>query len=188
MAVNTVLRVEGTIVEACPDCGARLGMSVTCQSMFDVLLAVEFSDPAYGEVHFLTVASFMIQHNCYSDAALAWIWGRLHAYREDHHPLSEIQRFAMGETKNALHSWKVLRFSSDQPLLKIARSVTIANVAEQAGDAACSRRAVRLWGESILEQMDVLVNGQASYDKDRDQKSPVWGLYEKKRRRRDLNP
>ncbi len=82
----------------------------------------------------------------------------------------------------------MLRFSSDQPLLKIARSVTIANVAEQAGDAACSRRAVRLWGESILEQMDVLVNGQASYDKDRDQKSPVWGLYEKKRRRRDLNP
>jgi hypothetical protein len=84
--------MQGTIVDLCLDCSARLGMSVTCQSMFDVFLAVEFSDPAYGEMRFLTVASFMIQHNCYSDAALASIWGKLHAYLEDHLPPSEIRR------------------------------------------------------------------------------------------------
>ncbi|QYR19267.1 hypothetical protein KZ483_15075 [Paenibacillus sp. sptzw28] len=29
------------------------------------MLALEFSDPGYGRVHFLTVACFIIQHNRY---------------------------------------------------------------------------------------------------------------------------
>lgn len=149
-------------MEPCPDCGARLGMSETCQSIFDSFLALEFSDPAYGEVHFLTVACFMIQHHRYSDAALAWIRGMLHAYLADNLPPSEIRRFATSQTNNAMRSWKVLRSSSDRPLPKIAWRVTIADVAEQAGDADSYRKAVRLWGESTLKQMDALVNGQAS--------------------------
>lgn len=148
-------------MEPCPDCGARFDGNKTCQSIFDAFLALEFSDPAYGEVHFLTVACFMIQHNRYSDAALAWIRGMLQAYLEGNLPPSEIRRLATGEMNNAVRSWKVLRSPDDRLLPKIAWRVMIADAAEQAGDATSYRRAMRLWGESTLKQMDVLVNDQA---------------------------
>ena len=45
----------------CPECGAT---DALCQSRFDELMALEFSDPAYfGAVHNLTVATFMLQHS-----------------------------------------------------------------------------------------------------------------------------
>jgi len=34
---------------------------------------LEFSNPAYGKVHMLTVSCFMIQHQRYSDPALVWM-------------------------------------------------------------------------------------------------------------------
>lgn len=57
----------------CPECGATWLEDSTCQSVFDEFLVLEYSDPAYGEVHFLTVVCFMIQHGRYSDEALVWI-------------------------------------------------------------------------------------------------------------------
>lgn len=45
----------------CPECGAADNL---CQTRFDELMALEFSDPAYfGTVHNLTVATFMLQHS-----------------------------------------------------------------------------------------------------------------------------
>ncbi len=44
----------------CPECGAADNL---CQARFDELLALEFSDPGYGAVHNLTVATFMLQHS-----------------------------------------------------------------------------------------------------------------------------
>jgi hypothetical protein len=45
----------------CPECGSRLNDGITCQSILESFLALEFSDPAYGAVHFLTASCFMIQ-------------------------------------------------------------------------------------------------------------------------------
>ena len=42
----------------CPECGAP-----DCRSRFDEFLVLEFSDPAYGAVHNLTVATYMLQHS-----------------------------------------------------------------------------------------------------------------------------
>jgi hypothetical protein len=67
----------------CSECGAVLQDESSCQEIFDSFLALEFEDPAYGEVHFLTVACFMIQHQRYSDEALAWIAQSLRAYLEE---------------------------------------------------------------------------------------------------------
>ena len=58
---------------ACAECGAIIDQEESCQEIFDRFLVLEFSDPEYGAVHFLTVACFMIQHRRYSDAALGWI-------------------------------------------------------------------------------------------------------------------
>ena len=140
----------------CPECGARLEVGSTCQSIFDSFLALEFSDPAYGEVHFVTVACFMIQHGRYSDAALAWIQPKLHAYLDDGLPVSELRRQAAGETNSADRDWKVLRSAQEKPLPKVAWQVTITDVAAHAANAADYCAWVRRWGVSTLQQMDAL--------------------------------
>lgn len=144
------------MTSACPECGAQLEDGTTCQSIFDSFLALEFSDPAYGEVHFVTVACFMVQHGRYSDAALAWIQPKLRAYLEEGLPVSELRRQAAGETNNADRDWKVLRAAQDRPLPKVAWQVTITDVAAHAGEAQSYCAWVRRWGASVLQQMEAL--------------------------------
>ncbi len=44
----------------CPECGAP---EAACCERFNEMLTFEFTDPAYGAVHHLTVATFMLQHS-----------------------------------------------------------------------------------------------------------------------------
>lgn len=44
----------------CPECGAAVS---ACETRFHECLALEFSDVAYGAVHHLTVAAYMLQHS-----------------------------------------------------------------------------------------------------------------------------
>lgn len=46
----------------CPECGGVFANSEDCWSAFGELLALEFVDSAYGRVHHLTVATYMLQH------------------------------------------------------------------------------------------------------------------------------
>jgi len=144
----------------CPECGAQLDDDATCQSIFDNFLALDFSDPAYGEVHFLTVACYMIQHNRYSDEALLWIRPQLHAFLAEGVNPAEIRRRAAVETGNGQRDWKVVRSPQARLLPKVLWQITIVDVAVHAANAASYREWVRRWGESTLKQMDVLVNGQ----------------------------
>jgi hypothetical protein len=44
----------------CPECGAP---ETLCQTRFDELLVLEFTDAGYGAVHHLTVTAYMLQHS-----------------------------------------------------------------------------------------------------------------------------
>jgi hypothetical protein len=44
----------------CLECGAP---DTLCQTRFDEFLVLEFTDPGYGAVHNLTVATYMLQHS-----------------------------------------------------------------------------------------------------------------------------
>ena len=44
----------------CPECGAA---DSVCETRFHECLTREFEDPAYGAVHHLTVAAYMLQHS-----------------------------------------------------------------------------------------------------------------------------
>jgi hypothetical protein len=46
----------------CPKCGAPLTSEDGCTQRFHHFLALEMTDPEYGEVHHLTVAAYMLQH------------------------------------------------------------------------------------------------------------------------------
>ena len=47
-------------MSSCPECGAADNL---CQTRFDEFLVLEFTDPGYGAVHNLTVATYMLQHS-----------------------------------------------------------------------------------------------------------------------------
>ena len=47
-------------MNSCPECGAA---DTACEARFNECLAKEFEDAAYGAVHHLTVAAYMLQHS-----------------------------------------------------------------------------------------------------------------------------
>ena len=141
------------MTHTCPECGAALSGEASCQSIFDTFLVLEYTDPAYGEVHFLTVACFMIQHGRYSDEGLAWIEQNLRLYLEEGVPIGRIRRQAARETSQAKRTWKVTRQPGEPPLPKIAWSMTIADVAAKYVDAASYCDLVKQWARSTLREM-----------------------------------
>ena len=44
----------------CPECGAP---AQSCETRYHECLVKEFSEPGYGAVHHLTVATYMLQHS-----------------------------------------------------------------------------------------------------------------------------
>ena len=137
----------------CSECGAVFDAGVSCQSIFDSFLALEFTYPGYGEVHMLTVACFMIQHGRYSDEALVWIRRQLQAHLNEGVPVAEIRRGAAKETGQHVRTWKVTRRPEGPPMPKVAWSMTIADVAASYHDAASYCDLVRRWARITLQEM-----------------------------------
>ena len=140
--------------ETCVQCGAVLPEGSTCRTIFDEFLALEFTDPAYGEVHFLTVACYMIQHAGYSDEGYAWIKSTLRAYFDNSLTGPQLRRLAAEGTANSVRTWKVTRQPDDPPLPEIAWSVTIADVYRNMHDAESYCEQIKRWGRAVLQDME----------------------------------
>ena len=145
--------------DQCPVCGAHLGAGADCQTLFDNFLVLEFTDPAYGEVHMLTVACFMIQHGRYSDEALTWIEQKLRENLEGGKTSAQIRQEAARETGQGVRSWKILRPAAAPGLPKIAWSMTIADVAARNQDAESYCALVREWARITLLEMKPWLSG-----------------------------
>lgn len=141
----------------CPECGAAYQDDLTCESVFNEFLALEFTGAEYGAVHMLTVACFMIQHGRYSDEGLVWIKQRLHEALEKAIPQEQIRRQAATEIGQDRRSWKVTRRPGDPPQAKIPWSMSILDVAAQYRDAESYRRLVRQWAATTLAEMQPLL-------------------------------
>lgn len=144
--------------QTCPDCGARWGAIKSCQAAFDEILALEFSDPGFGAVHFLTVTCFMIQHRRYSDQALAHMQRALRAYLEQGVSAEQLRQQTSGGLQQHQREWKVLRQPDETELRPIAWSMTIADVAASK-DAAAHRRLVTAWAQATLAEMGTWIRG-----------------------------
>ncbi|WP_010275793.1 DUF5946 family protein [Paenibacillus senegalensis] len=140
--------------EACPLCGAVSTEGKTCEEIYHEFLALEFTDPDYGRVHFLTVACYMIQHEGYSDESYVWVESALRKYLQEGWPISMIREdAARGPGRD-----KGVRRPADAPHLpKIAWSMTIADVAAQMHDAESYCRLIEQWGHAALKEMGPLV-------------------------------
>jgi hypothetical protein len=142
----------------CPECGAIYADDLTCQSVFEEFLALEFTDPKYGAVHMLTIASYMIQHGRYTDEALIWIEARLRDYLEKGIAIEEIREQAGKGTDQAQRAWKVTRRPGDPPQAKIAWSLTIMDVVSKYQDAESYCESVKQWARATLQEMKPLVH------------------------------
>lgn len=151
MKIQTIDHYETQGV--CAECGALLIKGETCRSVFDSFLVLEFSDSAYGAVHMLTVACYMIQHACYSDNALAWIEKQLRDHLHGGIPVEQIRKQSGIAAQPASRSWKVTRQSGDPVLPKIAWSMTIMDVAQKYQNAAHYCALVKDWAQVTLNEM-----------------------------------
>ena len=135
----------------CAECGAVWADDRTCETVYQAFLALEFSDPGYGAVHFLTVATFMLQHGRYSEAALDWVVPAMRAYLAGETDVPELRRGARSLTQG-VRDWKVTRQPGEFRQRAVAWDHILADVAPHAASAAAYCAAVTLWASRALEQ------------------------------------
>jgi Family of unknown function (DUF5946) len=143
---------------ACPQCGATLRGDTSCQSIFESLLALEFSHTGYGKVHFLTVACYMIQHEQYSDEALKWMAKNLEDYLRGKVSPAMLTRLAAKETDQSRRTWKVTRQPASRELPKISWSMTISDVKAHTQDAVGYCAKIKQWARTTLSEMQPLLS------------------------------
>lgn len=122
----------------------------TCRELFESFLALEFTDPAYGEVHFFTVATYMIQHYRYTQDALEWICRNMRASLKGER---SIQNIRDDEARSKITGIRILRSPEDPPLLRVTWRMTIADVADQYDGATGYCSLIRQWADNTLQQL-----------------------------------
>jgi hypothetical protein len=130
----------------CAECGAPRVNGLTCWEMLGALLAWEYDDPELQAEHFLTVASFNLQHPAqFSTATLAGLQA-VFVERLDHGlGIAEIRR-RVG--KAAAGAARVLKpVSERQPILR-QWPMTIADVYLPDQPQGAAER-VRAWAAAI---------------------------------------
>jgi hypothetical protein len=137
----------------CLECGATYQDERTCQSVFDKFLNLEFSDPAYAEVHFLTVACFMIQHGRYSDQGLKWIEAKLRDVLVNQVSPQTIRLKSAHELAQSTRNWRATRALSDPPQKKVGWKVTIKDADDRFLDSWGYGESITKWGASTLHDM-----------------------------------
>jgi Family of unknown function (DUF5946) len=142
--------------EQCAECGAVLPEGSTCQSIFDELQLLEFTDPAYYRVHFLSVACFMIQHGRYSDEGLAWIQEKMQFSLDRQLTNQQLRQLIGNETSSATRTWKVVRPPDAAAFPKIAWRLSIVDLVKSAQDPEQYCQQVKQWARTILQQLKAL--------------------------------
>ncbi|MDQ2717727.1 MAG: DUF5946 family protein, partial [Chloroflexota bacterium] len=142
------------MAEHCLECGAVLSEGSTCQKIFEEFLGLEYTNPVYGQVHFLTVACFMIQHGRYSDEGLSWIQSMLRAYLDEQLTAQQFRQRAARGMSGVTRTWKVTRRADAPPLPKVAWSMTIADVAQSMQNPEEYCEQITQWARTTLQQME----------------------------------
>jgi hypothetical protein len=119
---------------------------VDCEARFHACLAADFSDPSYGVVHHLVVATYGLQHGWYTEQATPWMveFVRSHLDREPtDRDRQEVRHVADGATR-------VRARAPRDPRVVWERSV--ADVDVHSPDAYVST--VRTWAGSVVRSLE----------------------------------
>jgi len=136
----------------CPECGAA---GVACEARFQECLALEFSDAAYGAVHHLTVAAYMLQHSSKLTRE-GWLNERnvLKAFLVENKPAAFIRRQNKDLVDSGKRAFKIKSTDGKPVIDKTTWTKTVLDIQMESAEDYC--KDVTAWARSVLEEADAL--------------------------------
>ncbi len=131
----------------CPECGAT---DRACEAHYNECLVKEFSDPAYGIVHHLTVAAYMVQHSSkLTKEGWRFERGLLREFLIDKKPPAFIRKQNRDVVDSGKRTFKIAEKNGLPKISKTAWSKTIVDVRMDIGaEIYCAD--VEAWAMSVL--------------------------------------
>jgi len=134
----------------CPECNAPMVNGLTCWDMLGAILAWEYHDPALMAEHFLTVASYNLQHPAqFTQAALAGLRAAFVEHLDHGLAVAEIRRRA---GKAAVGATRVRRPEAERKPVLQQSTMTIADVSLPDQPQGAAER-VRAWAAAIRSEL-----------------------------------
>jgi hypothetical protein len=135
----------------CPECGAPIMDGLTCWDKLGHLLAWEAQDSALMAVHFLTVASYNLQHPAqFTDDATAALKVALVDFLDNGTPVAELRR-RMNTAYAGVR--RVVRSESERSVMLRRWTLTIDH-AFAGGDPVGAATHVQQWAAAIRQDLD----------------------------------
>jgi hypothetical protein len=136
----------------CPECGAT---DSTCEARFNECLALEFSDAAFGAVHHLTVAAYMIQHSSKLTRE-GWLHERmlLREFLVENKSPAFIRKQSKDLVDSGKRTFKIKSTGGVPVIIKTTWTKTILDVRMENTKEYCED--VTAWARSALEDADAL--------------------------------
>ena len=122
------MREAGEHAGECPECGATVSPGLSCAERLGLLIAWEYDDPELAAEHFLTVATYNLQHPAqFTDDAIAGLRELFIEHLDNALPVTEIRRRVAARAAGPV---RVLRRDSERPAPVLRRrwETTIADV------------------------------------------------------------
>jgi hypothetical protein len=131
----------------CPECGAP---DVACEPRFHECLVKEFEDPAYGAVHHLTVATYMLQHSSKLTRE-GWLHERnlLKEFLVENKPPAFIRQQNKDLVDNGKRTFKIKSSDGKPVISKTEWAKTILDVRMDNAKDYCED--VTAWASSVLD-------------------------------------
>ena len=136
----------------CPECGAP---DSTCEARFHECLAQEFEEAAYGAVHHLTVAAYMLQHSSKLTRE-GWLHERelLIEFLLENKPPEIIRKQNKDFVDSGKRTFKIKSRDGVPVISKSTWAKTILDVRMENSENYCED--VAAWARSVLEDIQGL--------------------------------
>lgn len=134
----------------CAQCGAIYASDETCQQRFEACLALEYDNPlAYGAVHLLSVACYMLQHNLYSREGWLETRALVRLTISQEYTPADIRKMNRDRLDSGVRKWSITKGAKLAEFATIRWSRTIADIRLENPEDYVSD--VKQWAVSVLE-------------------------------------
>ena len=138
----------------CPECGVP---DTACKARFHECLALEFQDPAYGAVHHLTVAAYLLQHSSQLTRE-GWLHQRelLREFLVENKPPAFVRQQNKDLVDSGNRTFKIKSKDRKPVINKTTWTKTILDIRMENAEEYCAD--VTAWARSVLEDAESFEN------------------------------
>ncbi len=138
----------------CQECGGLYAENEGCATQFGLMLEREFVDPAYGVVHHLTVAGYMLQHATRLSRR-GWLEMRrlLRKHLREGVDVEGLKRHIRASGVTSLKGWSLKPDGTRMDeAIGFAWSETVATIDLSSAESYCE--GVSRWADSVLNDAE----------------------------------